>query len=586
MLCSLLSAIPLFSLFNSTYLASGTVFMSKSSEPVAIQLNLNHHHVTILNDVSYRSCLSPSSIALPETDVSFRYNKYQAVEHYLIMNKNAEFVKPKRSKCKELLSKKDKEMEEKLKKDEEEDKKDEEEHRKREEENQKHEEENKKDEEENNKDEEENDREERHRIRKIKKLRAFIRKRLSRKIHDDESEPKPTERAEPKPTERAEPKPTEHVEPKPTEHVEPKPMRRIIKPVVRKQVIRKPVIISRPISPRMLFNPRVKPVFINKLLTRLQDKKEEVVEKLKDLRSDLKSVESKKEFKQLRRQFIEVARLKKMIQRNIAKVNVAKFNIKQKNFAVSDKGQSAKKLCVSLGAKGKSLTGCMQDMAFNVPVPVLKAAIQQTQKTVSKRVVMNDNGRPSRTCTANGDPHYTNFNGEYFHVQVPAITTFAKTDDGIFEVQIKQDGSTGPGSPSYVRAVAIRYAGQIYHGRFKADGFSVQSGPSWVSVTVPGRYENKMTGICGQNSASAGMYNYKLPNNNVADVNYGKAQWAIGGYGGRNTKLSKWQLAWRPSLADCMFSVKECANNLQDITERKRRRFISTPFGVIDTNKA
>jgi hypothetical protein len=95
-----------------------------------------------------------------------------------------------------------------------------------------------------------------------------------------------------------------------------------------------------------------------------------------------------------------------------------------------------------------------------------------------------------------------------------------------------------------------------------------------------------MTGICGQNGASASMYNFKLPSNNVADVNYGKAQWAIGGYGGRNTKLSKWQLAWRPSLADCMFSAKECANNLQDIAERRRSRFISTPFGVIDTNKA
>ena len=355
---------------------------------------------------------------------------------------------------------------------------------------------------------------------------------------------------------------------------------------VVKKVVTRQVPISRPISMRALISKKTNLKFVNKLLGRLHDKKEEVVEKMNDLRSDLRSVESKKEFFDLRRQFKEVARLKKIIVNNIARVNVAKFAVKQNNFAASNEGKVARQLCSSLGAKGKSMKGCIQDMSFHVPIPVLKAAIKQTAKAIVKSVVVpSDLGNPSRTCTSNGDPHTTNFNGEYFHVQVPAIMTFAKTDDDLFEVQIKQDGSSGAGSPSYIRAVSIRYAGVVYHGSFKKDGFDVQSGPSWVSVTVPGRYQNRMMGICGANAVSAGSHNFKLPNKSLANVNYGQVKWQVAGYGGRNTKLSKWQLSWRPTVAECMFSASECQNNLRDISEGRKRRFISTPFGTLDTNK-
>ena len=192
---------------------------------------------------------------------------------------------------------------------------------------------------------------------------------------------------------------------------------------------------------------------------------------------------------------------------------------------------------------------------------------------------------PSRTCTANGDPHFTNFNGEYFHIQEPSIFTFAKTNDGLFEVQVKQDGATKPGEPSYVRDVMVRYAGQVFHGSFARDGFIVVGGPGAVSVTVPGSYQGSMMGICGENGPSASAANFKLPNGSLADVNYKQANWALGGYGGPYSKLSSWHLSWKPSLENCMFSAAECANNLKSKKLVSVPRFISTPWGVIDTTK-
>jgi hypothetical protein len=127
----------------------------------------------------------------------------------------------------------------------------------------------------------------------------------------------------------------------------------------------------------------------------------------------------------------------------------------------------------------------------------------------------------------------------------------------------------------------IRYDGQLYHGSFNKDGFKVSSG-GYVSVTVPGSYQGEMSGICGINGLSKGAQNFVLPGGNVADVDYGKNNWELGGYGGPNTKLSQWHLSWRPSLETCMFSKQECQDNIKDRISNKNR-FVNTVFGRVDT---
>ena len=270
----------------------------------------------------------------------------------------------------------------------------------------------------------------------------------------------------------------------------------------------------------------------------------------------------------------------------LGKAAIQAFTLRQKNFAKSEDGKEAKDFCKSLGAKGKSMEGCMQDMRLTDNKAIAKASVLVTKKAVqtaviAKKIQIRTGSAPSRTCSASGDPHFTNFNGEYFHIQEPLIYVFAKSDDGLFEVQVKQDGSTGIGTPSYVRSVVTKYADQIFHSSFQKDGFSVSVGPSYVSVTVPGGYENHMLGICGMNGPTASSQNFKLPSGKLSDVNYGKKNWQLGGYGGPTTKLSKWHLSWRPSLTECLFSASECSSNLKS-RAGSRKKFISTPWGVVD----
>ena len=272
----------------------------------------------------------------------------------------------------------------------------------------------------------------------------------------------------------------------------------------------------------------------------------------------------------------------------IAKLAVSRFKVKQAAFRASPAGKKAITECKKMGARGQVLQGCLQDMRLAPQkTAMIKKAVASTVKAVvaakkANRIQRKTGNAPSRTCTANGDPHFTNFNGDYFHLQVESIYTFAKTSDGLFEVQVKQGGSSGPGSPSYVRDVMIRYDGVVYRNNFAKDGFSVSSGNSWVSVTVPGAYQGEMMGICGANGVSRAASNFILPSGAKADVAYGSSNWEFGGYGGANTKLSRWHLAWRPLVEDCMFSKADCQKNARPMGVASKPVWVRTPWGRVN----
>ena len=333
----------------------------------------------------------------------------------------------------------------------------------------------------------------------------------------------------------------------------------------------------------------------------------------------------------LLRDLHRMIREKAQTRRKLTQATLLRFSARQRKFASSPDGKEAKAFCESLGAKGHAMRGCMQDMRLTDDPVVAKAAVLATRtataasrvaakprvvaptvpkarssskvispkpivpkptpkispkvtRIVSKLVEQPAITGPFRTCSASGDPHFTNFNGEYFHIQENAIYVLAKTDDGLFEVQVKQAGSSGAGSPSYVVGVVAKYADQTFRSSFRRDGFSVQVGPSSVSVTVPGAYINRMRGICGSDGPSPGPHNFKLPSGTIADVNYGKKNWGLAGYGGPATKLSLWHLSWRPTVSQCLFPPADCLSNLRPRSPSVKR-FISTPWGVIDTKK-
>ena len=203
-------------------------------------------------------------------------------------------------------------------------------------------------------------------------------------------------------------------------------------------------------------------------------------------------------------------------------------------------------------------------MVVNRQTPVVKRGIIVSRQTHIVKARLTS----PRMCTASGDPHFTNFNGDYFHLQEPAIFIFAKSKDGMFEVQVKQDGARRVGDVSYVRLAKIRYGGKVYTSNFNMDGFVVRQDGTTLSVTVPPSTEGGMTGVCGSNMAVKGVQNFLMPDGSVADIDYGKRGWEMGGYGGPYTKLSKWQLAWKPKLEDCLFDINECKANLGMVSSK------------------
>ena len=326
---------------------------------------------------------------------------------------------------------------------------------------------------------------------------------------------------------------------------------------------------------------------VKKTVARLKKIDVAIKKNMNKAKKALRMVESRERFNELVSKLKTLNKKENVIKKKVATLNVVKFRSNQKLFNLSKKGIRALNVCRRLGATGTVLNGCMQDMRLTKNPSLVVKAVQQTIATLNalkraNRIQAKTGIAPSRTCSAVGDPHFTNFNGDYFHIQQPAIYTFAKTSDGLFEVQVKQDGARSVGDPSYVRDVMIRYDGKIYHNNFNKDGFIVRGGNTAVSVTVPGSYQGEMTGICGDANPRSSPSNFKLPSGAIADVNYGKPNWQIGGYGGPFTKLSRWHLAWRPSLSQCMFSQSECAINLRDQLKSKTR-YVNTPFGRVDT---
>jgi len=181
----------------------------------------------------------------------------------------------------------------------------------------------------------------------------------------------------------------------------------------------------------------------------------------------------------------------------------------------------------------------------------------------------NVDGAPSRSATHNGDPHLTNYNGDFFHPQTNGIYTATATKDGLFEVQWHQDGFTnhhGTGGYSIVQSCMVRYKGNVYNNNFNQDGFSVSCGYGWWSISMPGNYQGQTAGVCGENRASWGGWNFQNKAGNNVDVQLnggGGAQvWGLAGYAGTGSKLGRWFVGWKPAMDKCMYGSARCAQNL------------------------
>jgi len=216
----------------------------------------------------------------------------------------------------------------------------------------------------------------------------------------------------------------------------------------------------------------------------------------------------------------------------------------------------------------------------------------------------------NRFCVASGDPHCTNYDGDFFHIQEPGIYTIATSRDGVFEVQekMRKNGDNKVGVPSCMTGalvhykqisievdvdnfkklrvngaemdlkqdetvkfggVTIRYGKQNveWHGAKDVtmglkmstpEGFGLLIIGGYCGVletSVPTNYYGRMGGICGNADGAKNAADYFSPSGEIMNVNRGASQWEMTGYNGPTSPLSKWQLAWKPVGSRCYFAT-------------------------------
>ena len=280
-------------------------------------------------------------------------------------------------------------------------------------------------------------------------------------------------------------------------------------------------------------------------------------------------------------------------------------NKKLDSWLNTDKGKEAVDFCKSLGIlnNNRVYVGCLEDMMVVKDKNVAKESALSAEEVLSS----DQKGTSKRFCQASGDPHVTNYDGSYFHIQEQGIYTVAKTSG--FEVQekMRKNGANRVGVPSCMTGALVKYGSvvieidvynykkilvngqsidipkditmrfggvQVKYGKQKIEwkgekatatgmkittknGFMVMIMGSYcgvLEVNVPVPYYGKMSGICGNADGNKNGNDFCGINGQVMNVNYGKNRWDMSGYGGPTAPLSKWQLSWKPLGSSCYFA--------------------------------
>ena len=277
-------------------------------------------------------------------------------------------------------------------------------------------------------------------------------------------------------------------------------------------------------------------------------------------------------------------------------------------WLVTDFGVASAKFCKSLGIKDKIqiYAGCLEDMMMTKDKKLAEESAIAAEEFLAKAKTT-----PSKKfCVASGDPHFTNYDGAYFHLQEPGMYTIAKSADNSFEVQerMKKNGANVPGIPSCITGAAVKYGSLkieidvANYGRVLINGESTELPPDFtlnvggaairygkqsvewrgekatasglkitgrngfnvfieggycgvLEVNVPQEHFGKMEGICGNADGKRDGNDFADGYGKTMNVNYGTKNWEMSGYGGPTSPLSKWQLAWKALGTDCLFKA-------------------------------
>ena len=294
-------------------------------------------------------------------------------------------------------------------------------------------------------------------------------------------------------------------------------------------------------------------------------------------------------------------------------LSVTENNVKKQESAldkwlVTTEGVHAAQFCKSLGLENKPqiYDGCIEDMMVMKNEDIAKLGAITAEEFLAKAKAV---GATKRYCIASGDPHFTSYDRDFYHLQEMGIFVIAGSDDDKFEVQerVKKNGANKPGVPCCIIGAAVRFGDvtievDVYnYGKIRVNGVSLEiakdttktyggvqvrygkqtiawrgakaqttamtiSGPGGFSVmieggycgalevNVPTEYFGKMKGLCGNADGTATNADFSSPDGKAMDVKRGAKDWQMSGYGGPTSPLSKWQLSWKPVGTECLFA--------------------------------
>jgi len=288
---------------------------------------------------------------------------------------------------------------------------------------------------------------------------------------------------------------------------------------------------------------------------------------------------------------------------NNDKAVALKLETEFNNWLAKPAGQEAVKFCKEFENRPDIYQGCLEDIKVTGSKEIAKQGALAEEKFRSKSKMSTSR----KFCVASGDPHFTNYDGDYFHLQEKGIFTLMRSND--FEVQekVRKNGADKAGVPSCLTGLAVRYNGLVtlevdaenvkkivVNGvsmdlptdfTMKFGGLEVRYGSQnieWrgssskttgtkivapsgfgvmvmggycgvVEINAPEKYFNKVYGICGNADGNKDTNDYKNPDGTVMNVNRGTRNWGMSGYDGPTSPLSKWQLSWKPLGSACFF---------------------------------
>ena len=123
------------------------------------------------------------------------------------------------------------------------------------------------------------------------------------------------------------------------------------------------------------------------------------------------------------------------------------------NWLKTDQGKQAVLDCTEFQNRPDIYQGCLEDIKMTGNKELARQGAIAEEEFRSKSKVSTS----KKFCVASGDPHFTNYDGAYFHLQEKGIITLVKTDDLVVQEKVRKNGADRVGVPSCLTDLAVRY---------------------------------------------------------------------------------------------------------------------------------